>query len=321
MQYSMRPFLKPLAALIKRPVEFLPRSVMTAVGAHDAKDVRPGNVALLENIRFEPGESANNPRLAKRLASLADIWVMDAFANAHRAHASTAGVGKYVPGYAGLLMQSEVAHLTKLLRGVKRPYVAIFGGAKISTKLGLIRTYLKKADRVLLGGALANTILEAEGLHIGRSLNEPTMRSLAKGLTVSHAKLAIPVDVVTATSVGSRRRVVRPVGHIGKQERILDIGPDTIKLFAAVLRTAKTIVWNGPLGLYEVQPFDRGTKAIARLIARSRAYSVAGGGETLDAITSQRLGRQFSFLSTGGGAMLEFLEGKTLPGVRAVMKY
>lgn len=318
---SLKPMVTPLQKLLKRSVQFLPNPIFLPALKRQLEAVKPGQVVLLENIRFETGEATNSARLAKRLASFADILVNDAFADSHRAHASIAGVARYLPAFAGLLVQQEVAALSSLLKKPRRPYVAVLGGAKISTKLHLVHALLQRADRVLLGGALANTVLQAEGLAIGKSLSEPTMLRAARGLTVKNKHLTIPCDVIVASSpTSTAKRSVRAVGAIRAGERILDIGPDTVNLYRQILRAAKTIVWNGPMGLYEVSPFDHGTRAIARAVATSVARSYVGGGETIDAIKKTHLERRVTWCSTGGGAMLEFLEGKTLPGLIAVSR-
>lgn len=316
---SVRPVVAPLTRLLRQTVTFIDAPILTPAFDSALQRADGKRCILLENIRFESGEEENSPALAKRLASLADVAVNDAFADSHRAHASIVGVAKQMPMFAGLSLQREVTELTALIKRPKHPYVAVIGGAKISTKLHLIQRLLKQADFVLLGGALANTLLQAEGVAIGASLVEPKMLDAATGLTSTNTKLKIPCDVVVA-----KRRAARvptrttAVGKIQSKEIILDIGPDTVELFRRVLRTAKTIVWNGPMGVYEMQPFDRGTVALAKVIAASRAQSIAGGGETVDAIRRAGVAKRFTFLSTGGGAMLEFLEGKTLPGVTAV---
>lgn len=316
---SLRPLVRPLARLIGQPVSFFSWPLFSHDLTAAMAQLRSGQVVLLENIRFEAGEEDNSPRVAKRLASFCDLMVNDAFADSHRAHASIVGVAKFRRAYAGLLLLDEVSTLSLLLTKPKRPYVAILGGAKISTKLGLITALLKKADHVLLGGALANTILQAEGNAIGASMTEPGILASLRGVSSTNKKLEIPCDVVVATKRSAAvPRTVRAVGNIGRREIILDIGPDTVDLFGRVIAEAKTIVWNGPMGMYELRPFSRGTTALARRIARTSAMSVAGGGETIDAIKRTGSAQHFSFLSTGGGAMLEFLEGRTLPGVAAV---
>lgn len=316
---SLRPLVAPLSRLLGRRVIFLSGPLFSRVLSDALAKVKPGQVVLLENIRFEPGEEENGTRVARRLASFAPIVVNDAFADSHRAHASIVGLARFRSVYAGLLLQDEIKHLSILLRHPTRPFVAILGGAKISTKLSLIRMLLRRADRVLLGGALANTILQAEGLAIGASLTEPSMRAAAKGLSATNRKLEIPCDVLVSTSKRGRGQpTVRAVGNIKPKEIILDIGPDTMDLYRRVILQSRTVVWNGPMGRYETRPFDRGTRAMAKAIAESRATSVAGGGETLDAIQQTGTAKAFTFLSTGGGAMVEFLEGKKLPGLAVV---
>lgn len=318
-RWSLRPCVGPLSRALKHPVQFISSGVDDPATTQAFNRLKPGGVALLENIRFEPGEEKNDPRLARRLAGFCDLAVNEAFADSHRAHASIVGLARYRPTYAGLRLQQENTYLSQLTDNPPRPYLAILGGAKISTKLGLVRRLLKRADAILLGGALANTVLQAEGLAIGSSVSEPGMLRAARGLSVQNPRLKIPLDVVVATRAWRRAvRHVRPVGKIQVREKILDIGPATVELYSRVISQAKTIVWNGPMGLYEVPPFDSGSKAIARAIAHHRCRSIAGGGETLDTIRAVGAAGRFTFLSTGGGAMLEFLEGKKLPGLVAV---
>lgn len=317
---SLAPLVQPLRRLLDRPVRLIAAPVFSRQCAAAIAAAKLQDVILLENIRFEAGEEDNSPALARRLASFADLAVNDAFADSHRAHASIVGLAKYRTMYAGLLLQREVATLNQLLTTPRRPYVAIIGGAKISTKLGLIRRLLKQADHVLLGGALANTLLQAEGVSVGASLIEPGMVRAAEGIRSTNKKLEIPVDVIVAQKKAARattRRVA--VGNIDRRDMILDIGPDTIDLFGRIIRAAKTVVWNGPMGVYELPPFNRATVALARRIARHRCTSIAGGGETVDAIRRTGMAKRFTYLSTGGGAMLEMLEGKTLPGVTATL--
>lgn len=316
---SLRPLVPTLRRLLKRPIAFIDRPLFSRQLDLALSRVNPRQVVLLENIRFEVGEEENSPAVAKRLAGLADLAVNDAFADSHRAHASIVGLARYIRMYAGLLVQREVAALTLVMKQPARPLVAIIGGAKISTKLRLIQRLLKQADMVLLGGALANTLLQAEGVAIGASLTEPTMLKAAEGLTSTNAKLKIPCDVVVALKRQAHAATrTAAVGNIRRREIILDIGPDTIELYGRIIASAKTVVWNGPLGVYELPPFNRATLALAKIIARHRCVSIAGGGETVDEIRRSGLAGRFTFLSTGGGAMLEFLEGKALPGVVAI---
>lgn len=308
-----------LRRLLKRPVLFVPGPITDTKTIRAVHTLASGSVALLENIRFDRREEKNNPVFARALARLGDMYVNDAFANAHRAHASVAAVTAFLPSYAGLLLQKEFTALTKLRQRPAKPYVAIIGGAKISTKLGLVRSLLQQADHVLLGGALANTVLQAEGQAIGASLSEPKMLRAARGLTVSNPKLEIPVDVIVARHATPHVPTIRrAVANVGPKEIILDIGPDTVAMFSHIISQAKTVVWNGPMGKYEIPPFSRGSKAMAKAMAKNIGVTVAGGGETLDAIAATKTAQRFTFLSTGGGAMLEFLEGKKLPGLQAV---
>lgn len=318
---SLRPFVPVLKRIIKQPVAFSNDPIDSQILRHKVAAMKSGQILMLENIRFYPAEEKNTRSFAAALAKLGDLVVNDAFADSHRAHASIVGVAAYRPAYAGLLVQREIAELSRVMRAPRRPLVAVIGGAKISTKLGLVRKLLHRADYVLLGGALANTVLQAQGQAIGASLTEPKMLTAARGLAVTNIKLKIPCDVVVASrrQAGAKSRV-RAVGKVGAKEIILDIGPDTINLFGRVLATAKTVIWNGPMGWYEMPPFDRGTKATARLIGRVTGLTIAGGGETIDAIRRVGAEQRFTWLSTGGGAMLEYLEGRVLPGIKVVTK-
>jgi len=312
---STRSLVGPISRAMRCTVAWVGDSVGRDV-EHAVAALRPGGVLLLENTRFHPGDETNDRAYARKLSQLADVFVLESFGTAHRTHASIVGVGKYVPSYAGLRFEEEVRTLERMVASPVRPLVAILGGAKISTKLGVISRLLPRVDALLLGGALANTILQAKGIQIGRSLTESGMLRAVSAFRLTDAKLHIPVDVIVRSKAGRITR--RPVGAVRRDESILDIGPDTVALFSTVIRSARSIIWNGPLGLYEERPFAAGTRAVARAVARSRAYSVAGGGETVDAIRSQHLEKSIRFLSTGGGAMVEFLEGKKLPGVELV---
>ncbi len=315
---SLAPLVPTIRRVLGRPIHFIRDDIWSDRLQNTLASVPPGDIAMLENIRYEAGEAKNSSALGQRLAGFADLAVNDAFADSHRAHASIVGVSRYIPMVAGFLLERELSALQKALSRPKRPYVAVIGGAKISTKLQLVENLIARADAVLLGGALANTVLKAEGVAVGASLIEPKMIAAAGTLRSTNAKLHIPIDVIVRGSGGRARR--RAIGNVGAHEQILDIGPDTVDLFARVMKTASTIVWNGPMGVYEQPPYNRGTRAVARLISARRGVTVAGGGETVDAIKRQHLERKFTVISTGGGAMLEWLEGKTLPGVAACMK-
>lgn len=288
-----------------------------AVGYSKDLAVPEGRVVLLENIRFYPGEEKNDSEFCKQLARLADVYVNDAFGTAHRAHASTEGVARYLEHATGLLMQKEVENLTKVLNNPEHPVVAIIGGAKISTKIQLIKNLLPKVDSLLLAGALANTVLLAQNHKVGKSLVEADLTSTVKDLLDN--KLRLPVDVITSLKAEAGTEIhSRAVGEEMGDEMILDIGPDTIGMYNELISKAKTVIWNGPMGLFEVKEFSNGTYKIAEAVADSSAYSVIGGGETVEAVKGMGLAGKISFISTGGGAMLEFLEGKKLPGVKAL---
>ena len=285
-----------------------------------ADSLKPGEVLLLENLRFHAGEEANDPALAQQLASLAHIYVNDAFGAAHRAHASTAGIADYLPAVAGLLMQREIQFLRQAVEAPDHPYVAILGGAKISDKIGVIETLLRKVEVLLIGGGMANTFLMAQGFELGDSLVEESSVSTAERLLSEGSnKLVLPVDAIVADdfSAGANSLVVG-VDQVPVGWRILDIGPNTVDLFRAKLMGARTVVWNGPMGVFEFEPFSRGTRAIAEALAGIEATTIIGGGDSVAAIQQAGLADKMTHISTGGGASLEFLEGKELPGIGAL---
>ena len=315
-EMSLRPVARRLQELLGRPVKMAP----DCIGPEVAKmRPAPGEVLLLENLRFHAEEEKNDPEFAKQLASLADVYVNDAFGSAHRAHASTVGMIQFVKQAAsGLLMATELEFLTKATRNPERPCLAILGGAKVSDKIEVIENLLKFADRILIGGAMAYTFLKAQGKPVGKSLVEDDKLELAKELLArAGTKLALPADHVVAAELkeGAENRVVAdiPDGMLG-----LDIGPATIKAYSAEIAKAKTIIWNGPMGVFEKPPFDRGTVALAKAVADSGAVSVVGGGDSEKAIKSAGVADKISHISTGGGASLEFLAGIELPGVAAL---
>ncbi|MBU0597394.1 phosphoglycerate kinase [Patescibacteria group bacterium] len=311
---------KCLASLLNRPVKKLNNCVGPEV-EKAVNNMEPGDIVLLENLRFNPGEVENNPGFVGQLASLADIYVNEAFANSHRDHASMTGVPKLLPAFAGFRLALEVVTISNVMENPNRPLAAIIGGAKISDKLNVIKTFLNFADHVLIGGALANTILKAKGLSVGRSLVEDKMVEIAKGLALTDNRFHVPVDVVTADSMTEQAETrYKAVGKVSDDEYILDIGPDTIKLFGMIINNAKTIIWGGPMGYFELKSFSQGTISIARLVAQSNAKSIAGGGDTIEAINQSGYKHGISFLSTGGGAMLEFIEKKTLPAIEPLIK-
>ena len=286
-------------------------------------EMKEGDVILLENIRFYPEEEKNDPKFAQELASLADIYVNDAFGTAHRAHASTEGVARLLPAVAGFLMEKEIKFFSKVLESPERPFVAVLGGAKVSDKIGVIKNLLEKVDILLIGGGMAYPFLKALGYEVGQSICEVDKISLAKELLnlakEKKVELLLPVDVVIADRFApdANTRVV-PVSQIPSDWQGLDIGPQTRELFAQKVAQAKTIVWNGPLGVFEMPAFSEGTRAVGTAIANANALKVVGGGETAEAVEKFGLADKMTHVSTGGGASLEFLEGKVLPGVAAL---
>ena len=281
----------------------------------------PGDedVALFENIRINPGEKSNDPALAKKLAALADIYVMDAFGTAHRAQASTEGVARFAPiACAGPLLAAELAALERALTDPARPMLAIVGGSKVSTKLEVLTELVRKVDFLIVGGGIANTFLAASGAPVGRSLYEPDLLDTAREL-LGKTCIPLPTDVVVAKEVSAEAlAVTRPVGEVADDEMILDIGPQTAARMGELVQKAGTLVWNGPMGMFEFPQFAEGTKALSLSIAESDTFSLAGGGDTLAAIDMFGVGDRISYSSTGGGAFLEFVEGKTLPAVAAL---
>jgi phosphoglycerate kinase len=309
-----------LAGLLGRKVGF----VETCIGPDakaEAAALRPGDVLLLENTRFYKEEEKNDPAFSKELAALAEVYVNDAFGSAHRAHASTEGVAHHLPAVAGFLMEQELAYLGKALTTTERPFVAILGGAKISDKIGVVESLLNRADRLLVGGGMANTFLAARGLAMGDSLVEAESVEKAREILKSHAdRLLLPTDVVVGDKfeAGAGRKVVA-VEAIPAGWRAMDIGPKTVEAFTEALKGAKLVVWNGPMGVFEFPAFSGGTQAVARAVAESGATSVIGGGDSVAAIKQAGLAGRITHISTGGGASLEFLEGRTLPGVAALL--
>jgi len=308
-----------LSELLGRPVTKLEDCIGPQVQA-TAEALEPGGVLLLENLRFHAEEQANDPAFAQQLAALADIYVNDAFGAAHRAHASTSGIADALPAAAGLLMEKEIQFLGQAMESPQHPYVAILGGAKISDKIGVIETLLDKVETLLIGGGMANTFLLAQGYEMGDSLvEEDSVATAAQLLAEGRDKLVLPMDAVIADAFSAEAdsRVVE-VSQVPTGWRILDIGPQTVELFRDKLSGAKTVVWNGPMGVFEFEPFAAGTRAIAEALAGIEATTIIGGGESVAAITQAGLADKMTHVSTGGGASLEFLEGKELPGIAAL---
>jgi phosphoglycerate kinase len=309
-----------LAPVATKLAEMLGCKVPLATSWLDGVDVKPGELALCENVRFEKGEEQDDPQLAQRMAKLCDVFVMDAFGTAHRAQASTNGVARYAPiACAGPLLVAELEALAAALDKPKRPLVAIIGGSKVSTKIEVLQSLSSQVDELILGGGIANTVLAAAGANVGKSLYEPEQVAFAKRLLAGEfgkAKIPLPTDVVVGPSLDpSVRGRVKRAQDVGANEMILDIGPDTSALYAERLDRAGTIVWNGPVGVFEHPEFAAGTRRVAEAVAASKAFSIAGGGDTLAAIEQFQVGAKISYISTGGGAFLEFLEGKQLPAV------
>ncbi|MBK6865629.1 MAG: phosphoglycerate kinase [Ideonella sp.] len=308
-----------LAPVAARLAELLGRPVPLVAGWTGGVDVAPGEVVMLENCRLNKGEKKNDAALARRMAALCDIFVHDAFGTAHRAEASTYGIAEYAPiACAGPLLAAEIDAIVLALASPKRPLVAIVAGSKVSTKLTILQSLAAKVDQLIVGGGIANTFLLASGLPIGKSLAEPALvaeaRAVIDAMAARGAAVPIPVDVVTAKSFAADApATVRPVAEVEPDDLILDIGPQTAARLAEQLKAAGTIVWNGPVGVFEFNAFAHGTETIARAIAASSAFSIAGGGDTLAAIAKYGITKDVSYISTGGGAFLEVLEGKTLP--------
>ncbi len=328
-RYSLHPILPVLrAALGERRLRFAGDCV-GATASDAVAALKPGEILLLENTRFHPGEEANDSDFAKELAALGDLYVNDAFSVSHRAHASTEGVGHFLPAAAGRLMQAELDALNRALEHPKRPSIAIVGGAKVSTKLDLLTNLLRKIDVLVIGGAMANTLFAAQGIGIGVSLYEREMVSTARDILAAAKAdgrtLLLPVDAVVARRLepGMANEIV-PIDQVPRDRMILDIGPRTVAAIAAQLAASFTLVWNGPLGAFETEPFQEGTLAVARAAAaltrEGKLVSVAGGGDTVAALAMAGVTEDFTYVSAAGGAFLEWLEGRELPGVAVLMK-
>jgi phosphoglycerate kinase len=318
-KYSLKPVAAHLSGLLGKPVAFA-NDCVGPVAEAASKALKPGEVLVLENTRFHPEEEKNDPELAKKMASLADIYVNDAFGSAHRAHASTEGVAHFLPAVAGFLMEKEIQYLGQAIANPKHPFVAILGGAKISDKIGVIRNLLIKADQVLIGGGMANTFFKAQGFKVGDSLFEEEALETAHQLLQSGtSRLHLPSDVVIGNRFDAEadKKVMR-LGNVPEGWRILDIGPETVASFGKSIAGAGTIVWNGPMGVFEFPRFAEGTFGIAKAVAASQAVSIIGGGDSVAAINQAGLANEITHISTGGGASLEMLEGLELPGLVAL---
>lgn len=315
-EFSLAPVAEYLGGLVDVPVKFA--SDCLGDVAKDAADaLNAGEILLLENTRFHVGEKKNDPAMAKELASFADVFVNDAFGTAHRAHASNVGVAGELTAAAGFLLEKELQYLGESIANAERPFVAILGGAKVSDKIGVINNLLEKTDKVLIGGGMANTFFKAQGYNVAVSLVEDDAIETAKGLIAKAGDaLQLPVDMVIADDFADQAQSkIVPVGDVPAGWRILDVGPATIAAYAKILKTAKTVVWNGPMGVFEFPNFAKGTFGVAEAVAAADAVSIIGGGDSVSAIKKSGLDDQVSHISTGGGASLEMLEGKVLPGL------
>lgn len=321
---SLAPVAKRLAKLLKKPVKKL-NEVVSAGVEKAVKQAKPGEVIMLENIRFHPREEKNCQHLAKKLARSADYYVNDAFATSHRKETSLLAITKFLPSYAGLNLEREVINLSQALKNPTRPLTIIIGGVKISTKLGVVKKFLQLADDILLGGALANTVLRANGVAVGKSVIEPAMIPRLKKINLTDTKLHLPLDAVVSPKISKTAKVrTTAVGNVKSLELILDIGPDTVELFKLIISRSKTIIWNGPMGVFEYPRFADGTKRTMQAILNSKAKIVIGGGDTIAALNqfAPKPIEKFKnvYISTGGGAMLKFLEEGMLVAIRPLMK-
>lgn len=318
-EFSLRPVAEHLSKLLGKTVSFSPETV-GPVAEKAAQALKSGQVLILENTRFVAGETKNDPEMARMLASLADVYVNDAFGSAHRAHASTEGVAHYLPAVAGFLMEKEIRYLGQAIVDPERPFVAILGGAKVGDKIGVIRNLLTKVDQILIGGGMANTFFKAQGYPMGDSLvDEGALETAKELIKEAGSKLRLPVDIVVADAFSDESvRKVMAVSPVEDGWRVLDIGPETVENYAKVIKDAKTIVWNGPMGVFEFPNFAKGTFGIARAVADSGGMTIIGGGDSVAAINQSGLSEQVTHISTGGGASLEMLEGITLPGLAAL---
>jgi phosphoglycerate kinase len=325
-EMSLKPVVRPLSALLGKDVAFAEDCIGPKAKAA-VEALKPGEVLLLENLRYHAGEEKNDPAFARQLADLGDLYVDDAFSAAHRAHASTEGVARLLPSYAGESMRAELEALHRALGHPERPVIGIVGGSKVSTKLDLLRHLVTKLDKLAIGGGMANTFLYAQGHDVGASYCEKEMAETAREIIrvagQNNCKLFLPLDIVVAEKLapGAPARV-RGLGEVDEDERILDAGPETVERLCRAIANSKTLIWNGPLGVFEMPPFDKGTVQTARYAAeRAREghlIAVAGGGDTVAALNAAGVTEDFTFVSTAGGAFLEWMEGKDLPGVAAL---
>ena len=319
-EFSLKAASEALASLLGKPVQMAPDCVGPEVGKM-AQALKPGDVLMLENTRFHKGEEKNDLDLAKQMASLGDVYVNDAFGSAHRAHSSTEGITRFLPAVSGFLMEQELEYLGRAVANPEHPYIAILGGAKISDKILVVETLLSKCDKLIIGGGMANTFLAAQGLNMQDSLVEAESLELAGAIMAkSSDKLILPVDAIIADKFDAEANTQTvDVDKIPAGWRMLDVGPKTLDLYKTSLEGVKLVVWNGPVGVFEMPKFAEGTFALARMLAGSGAITVIGGGDSASAVKKAGVAKQMTHVSTGGGASLEFLEGKELPGVAALL--
>ncbi|MBM2826888.1 MAG: phosphoglycerate kinase [Dehalococcoidia bacterium] len=323
-ELRLAPIARHLTQILGRPVASAPDCVGPDV-QRIVRTMAPGNILLLENLRFHPEEEANDPAFAEALAALAEVYINDAFGTAHRAHASTAGVAAYLPSAAGFLMEKEVSTMGVALENPNRPFAAVIGGAKVSGKIGVLENLLDKVNVLVIGGGMACTFLKAMGYDIGNSLVEEDRVAYAKELLhkawQKNVKHLLPVDAVIADKIDREANIrTVPIGEVPDGWSIVDIGPDTVEYFAAELKSCLTIIWNGPMGIFEIPAFAHGSQDLAKVIAECPGVTIVGGGETVALVTEMGLEDKFTHVSTGGGASLEFLEGRELPGVAALLE-
>ena len=318
-QYSLKPVAEYLKGLVSNPVYFADDCIGESA-QKAAAELKPGEILVLENTRYYKGEEKNDLELAKGLADLADLYVNDAFGTAHRAHSSTEGVTHFKPGVAGFLLEKEIQYLSSAVEDPKRPFVAILGGAKISDKIGVIKNLLNKADKVLIGGGMANTFFAAQGYDMADSLvQEEAIETAKEILAAGSEKLVLPIDMVIANAFDNNaEKQCVDTGNVPAGWRVLDIGPKTVECYSKLVADAATVVWNGPMGVFEMPEFAKGTFAVAKAVADSSAISIIGGGDSVAAIQESGLADKVTHISTGGGASLEMLEGIVLPGVAAL---
>ncbi len=317
-EYSLKPIAKHLSFLINRPIKFLDDCIGEKV-LKEVSQMKPKEIIMLENVRFYEGEKNNDNEFAKKLAQLGEIFINDAFSASHKEHASIVLLPKYLPSGAGFLFEEETERLSEIIKNPKRPFIVIVGGVKLETKLSMIINLLEKADHILIGGQIANSILAAKGIAIGKFFLNSSLEKDIDKIHLTDPKIHLPIDGMVSLSVIDEDYIrVAAVGKIRKEEECFDIGPETIELFSGIIRTANTIVWNGPLGFYEHEKFEKGSKAIGEAILKSHAFSLVGGGETLALLKKYGLREKFDHVSTGGGAMLDFLSGKKIVGIEAL---